>query len=182
MHKQIEKRLLRIFNVYDSDESGTITQSDAEYSLRRLAALRGYNKGTPEYESFREGFMIYWNDLLKGVDADENSEITVDEWLEYHENLLTDEHKAMQIILPFISTMFDIIDIDANGIISMDEYKNFMRAFGVLERWITDEVFRKLDLNKDGTISKKELGVLVREMYFNPDPSCPGNYLFGILT
>ena len=182
MHKQIEKRLLRIFNVYDSDDSGTITLNDAEYSLGRLAALRGYKKGTPEYESFRKSFLIYWNDLLKSIDADEDSEITTKEWLNYHENLLTDESKAMQVILPSVYAMFDVIDIDGNGIISLDEYKNFMRAFGVLEKWIGDEVFRKIDLNKDNTISKQEFGDLVRELYFNPDPTCPGNYLFGILT
>jgi Ca2+-binding EF-hand superfamily protein len=182
MHKQIENRLLRFFNVYDSDESGTITQNDAEYSLGRLAALRGYKKGTPEYELFRKNFLIYWNALLKGIDADANSEITAAEWLNYHENLLTDEAKAMQIILPSMLAMFDVMDIDGNDTISLDEYKNFMRAFGVLERWIGDVVFLKLDINKDGTISKKEWGDLVREMYFNPDPACPGNYLFGILT
>jgi Ca2+-binding EF-hand superfamily protein len=181
MHEQIKKRLVRFYNVYDSDGNGTITQADAEKSLANLAALRSYENGTPEYESFRAGFLVYWNDLLKAADADQNSEITMDEWLNYHENLIADKPKALQTVLPSVFAMFDVMDSDGNGAITMNEYKDFMRAFGVPEKWIGDEVFHKLDLNSDGTISKEELGKVVDQMYFNPDPTCAGNYLFGVL-
>jgi Ca2+-binding EF-hand superfamily protein len=181
MDKQIRKRLVRFYNVYDADGNGVITQADAELSLNNLAALRNYKVGTPEYESFRAGFLIYWNDLLKAADADQNSEITLEEWLKYHENLLSDKSRALQTILPSVFAMFDVMDSDGNGSITMGEYKNFMHAFGVPEKWIGEDVFQKLDLNKDGSISKKELGDVVDQMYFNPDPSCAGNVLFGVL-
>ena len=181
MNSQIRKRLVRFYNVYDSNGDGVITQADAEKSLNNLAALRNYKKGSAEYESFRAGFLVYWNDLLKAVDADQNSEITLEEWLIYHEQLIKNEHKAMQTVLPSVFAMFDVVDVDGNGSISMNEYKDFMIAFGVPDKWIGDEVFDKLDVNKAGSISRKELGELVDQMYFNPDPKCPGNFLFGVL-
>ncbi|RPI06941.1 MAG: EF-hand domain-containing protein [Ignavibacteriae bacterium] len=181
MNKQIRKRLVRFYNVFDADGDGYITQVDAERSLGNLAALRGYKKGSPDYESFRAAYLIYWNDLLEATDLDQNSEITEEEWLQYHEELLTNKSKAMQTILPSVFALFDVMDADGNGSISMTEYRNFMHAFGVPDKWIGDEVFQKLDINKDGSISKKEMGEVVDQMYFNPDPSCPGNYLFGIL-
>ena len=181
MNSQIRKRLVRFYNVYDSNGDGVITQADAEKSLNNLAAVRNYKKGSAEYESFRAGFMVHWNDFLKAADADQNSEITLEEWLIYHDKLITDKHKAMQTVLPSVFAMFDVMDADGDGSISMNEYKNFMIAFGIPDRWIGDDVFHRLDLNNDGSISKKELGELVEQMYFNPDPACPGNVLFGTL-
>ena len=42
-----------------------------------------------------------------------------------------------------------------------------------------DEMFNKLDLDNDGSISKNELMELAEQFFIGDDPNAPGNAFFG---
>jgi Ca2+-binding EF-hand superfamily protein len=71
-----------------------------------------------------------------------------------------------------------MVDIDGNGRISPQEYALFLKAYNVDER-LFDDIFRHLDLNGDGYLSRDEIFKLVREFYLSDDPQAPGNWLVG---
>ena len=66
-----------------------------------------------------------------------------------------------------------------HGKITLEEYGEWMRAFRVEEQIITDDVFQKLDVNGDGTLSLEETLQLTREFFYSDDPDARGNWALG---
>ena len=176
-----KRKLTKFFKVSDADGDGVITTRDPEQVAKNLAELRGLKPGSPEYEGFYSGYVLYQNDFIQAVDLDENGEVTLKEWLAYHEELLQDEKRFESTALMAASFMFDLMDQNGDGKLTLDEYRSWMRAFRIAEQDITAEVFQKLDLNEDRTLSKEQLLRLIREFYYSDDPEARGNWMLGPL-
>jgi Ca2+-binding EF-hand superfamily protein len=41
------------------------------------------------------------------------------------------------------------------------------------------DAFRRLDLDRDGYLSREEIFQNMKEYYFTDDPNAPGNWFFG---
>ncbi|HSH04637.1 MAG TPA: EF-hand domain-containing protein [Anaerolineae bacterium] len=174
-----KRKLTRFFNVFDADHNNVLTTEDPQQVAHNLGQLRGWQSGDEAYATFELGFMQYWRDFLTLSDKDENGEVTLDEWLAYHDELLQNENRFKQIVLLSAGMMFDLIDADGDGSITLEEYGSWMRAFRIDEGDITPELFAKLDLNGDGTLSRAELIQLTTDFYFSNDPDNPGNWCMG---
>lgn len=174
-----KRKLTRFFKVWDADGDGVITTKDPEQVAQNLAELRGLKPGSPEHEAFYSGFMLYQNDFLQSVDLDESGEVTLEEWLGYHEEMLQDETRFESTALMEIEIMFALMDQDGDGIITLEEYGRWMRALRIGEEDLTEKVFQKLDLNGDGTLSKEEVLQLTREFFYSDDPEARGNWAMG---
>jgi Ca2+-binding EF-hand superfamily protein len=173
------RKLTRLFNVWDANGDGVITTDDPAQVARNLAELQGLKPGSPEYEGFYSGFMLYQNDFLQAIGVDEHGRVKLEKWLAYHEEMLQEEKRFENTALMVAELMFDLMDQNGDGKITPEEYGGWMRAFRIKEQEITKEVFQKLDLNKDGTLSKQELLELTREFYYSDDPEARGNWALG---
>ena len=174
-----KRKLTRFFNVWDANSDGAITKQDPKQVAQNLAGLQGLEPGSPQYEAFYSGFMLYQNDFIQAVDMDESGRVTLEEWLAYHDEMLQSEERFQGTALMAIQAMFQLMDRNADGEISLEEYGEWMRAFGVEEQTITDEVFQKLDINGDGTLSQEETLQLTREFFYSDDPDARGNWALG---
>ena len=83
-----------------------------------------------------------------------------------------------QRLATFTRGVFDLVDADGSGEISVEEYTEIMSAFGVAEG-IPEWSFKHLDLNGDGKISKDEFVTIVEQFHLSQDRDAPGNFLFG---
>ena len=173
------RKLTRFFRVVDRDGDGILTLADPEIVVRKLASLRELRQGTTSYESFRDGFMAYWSDLMKRSDGDEDGVVTLREWLDYHDEMLADETRFEYTVAFSAGIMFALMDTDEDGTISLDEYGEWMKAWGIDEDDLTPEVFAGLDRNGDGILSQTEVLDMVREFYYSDDPDAPGNWCMG---
>jgi Ca2+-binding EF-hand superfamily protein len=174
-----KRKLARFFNVWDANGDGVITTDDPAQVAQNLAELQGLKPGSREYEAFYDGFMLYQNDFLQAVDVDESGDVTMEEWLAYHDEMLKDEQRFQGTALMVAELMFALMDRDGDGQITLDEYGSWMRCFRMAEEDISEEVFRKLDLDNNGTVSKAELLQLTREFFYSDDPEARGNWALG---
>jgi Ca2+-binding EF-hand superfamily protein len=174
-----KRKLTRFFTAWDTDGDGVITTKDPERVAQNLAKLQGLEPGSPEHENFYNGFMAYQNHFVRTVDVDESGNITLEEWLAYHEKMLQDEASFAGTALMTVEAMFDLMDRNGDGKITLEEYGEWMKALRIAEQDITEKVFQKLDLNGNGILSKEEVLQLTCEFFYSDDPDARGNWALG---
>lgn len=171
------KKWTRLFQVYDADGSGTVTQADFEKIFQNLAKFRNLEPTSPKYEQIQGKFIEDWEHLQKDADKDNDGKVSLQEWLEHGDRRINDT-SMYQTVVEIANQVFDLLDLDGNGIITIDEYKTILASWRVPEE-LAAEIFPKLDSNGDGHISKEELVELVRQFHTSDDPDAPGNLFFG---
>jgi juvenile hormone diol kinase len=171
------KKWTRLFQVYDADGNGTVTQEDFELIFQNLAKFRNLEANTPQYDQLHAKFMEDWEHLRKDADKDNDGKVQLQEWLEHGDRRIHDQ-SMYQTVVDLANQVFELLDLDSNGFITVNEYKTIMSSWHVSEN-VAAETFPKLDLNGDGNISKEELVELVRQFHASDDPQAPGNSFFG---
>ena len=172
------RKLTRYFNILDADGNGAFELADLNIIVARLAATRGIPEGSEMYEAIGAGIKLIWDYAREyGVSKDPNS-VSLEDWLAHEDYILSSEELKENYMRKITRDVFDLVDEDASGEISLVEYKKIMAAFGVpdgLPEWS----FKFLDLNGDGVLSKDEFVTLVEQFHLSDDRDAPGNYLFG---
>ncbi|NET55004.1 MAG: hypothetical protein F6K47_01985 [Symploca sp. SIO2E6] len=171
------KKWTRLFQVYDANGNGVVDKNDFEAIFQNVAEARNLTSGSSSYEQLHAKFIEDWEHLQK--DADKNNDGTVElaEWLEHGDHRINSPD-MYQTVIDLANQIFELLDLNGNGTISLEEYKIFYRSWRIPEE-LAAEVFPKLDLNGDGNLSKDEFVELVRQFHHSDDPSNPGNWLFG---
>jgi len=178
-------KLTHYFNVIDSDDSASIEREDFVRFASRFTALRGVEAGTPEYEQFYADTLAWWDEIRKSADADYDGRVDLQEWLAFWssetdkiaEAAGQNSNLALTQLRYRLSFTFDVADNDADEQISVEEYGHMLQAWGLDAD--VEPVFRRLDLNGDGVITRDEMVQLGKEFFLSNDPEAPGNYIVG---
>ncbi len=171
------KKWTRLFQVYDANGNGVVEKSDFEAIFQNLAQMRNLTPGTPQYEEIYAKFMEDWEHLRKDADKNNNGKVELAEWLEHGDHRINSPD-MYQTNIDLENQIFELLDLNGNGIISLEEYKTIFRSWRLPED-LAVEIFPKLDLNGDGGITKDEFVELVRQFHASDDPDAPGNLFFG---
>lgn len=172
-----KRKMTRLFNVYDIDGSGMIEAQDYRRLVENFAAIRGWDYGSEAYQRLQNKFMFVWEYMQKFGDPDRSETITLDEFLAYASSLLEGNYGA--IAGSTGSFLFDLIDEDSDGLITLSEFQMFYWGYGIEDEKIAAEIFARLDLNGDGTMSADEFAQHGYDFHYSDDPDCPGNWFFG---
>ena len=171
------RKWTRLFQVYDANGNGTIERADLEQNFNNVAAAGNITPGTPLYGIMHARFVENWEKMQKAADLNNDGKIELQEWLEYVDRQLANPGDYQEMVAT-VGRMFDLFDLNGDGIVSLEEYKAFYRCWRLPEP-LAEEVFPKLDLNSDGVISKDEFLELAGQFHLSDDPDAPGNFLFG---
>jgi Ca2+-binding EF-hand superfamily protein len=170
------RKLTALFNQLDVDSDGTLNEADFRLVLDRLAASQGLHPRSLHYAYLRSAIMTTWQQL-RLADTSSDAEVTLDEWLSYHERLFESELYETRLKALF-DVVFNLLDANGDKEIGREEYVALVSAYGVEEDWAREN-FGRLDLNGDGHISDEELLQLMDEFFRSDDPQSPGNGFWG---
>ncbi|NMG05497.1 EF-hand domain-containing protein [Brasilonema sp. UFV-L1] len=174
----LKKKWIAFFQAVDADKNGFIEREDYEKITARFAAIRDWKPGSPEYENLHNKLIFLWEKYWVCADLNQDNKISLDEFLETCRRQFAvdyaSEEAAWEQSMP---ALFDVIDIDGDEKIDLEEYKQFLTAYGFNVSGY-EEIFQRLDANGDGYISKEEYLQLIKE-YCGVDPEAAGNWFFG---
>lgn len=173
------RKLTRYFRLVDADGDGSFTRADSETIAARLVALRGYAPGSPAHNAFVAGFLRYWDDVRRDVDASEDGKVSLSEWLHYHAIMLANPARFEVSAETSARLMFVLLDVDGDGRVTTDEVVSWLRAWGQIDEDSIRRIPGILDINGDGFLSHAEIMSLTREFFFSEDPDARGNWAMG---
>lgn len=171
-----KKKLTAWFYRLDVDSSESLNQHDFQVIVERISQALSLNPESLTYAYLRTTYASMWRNV-RLTDANQDGEVTLDEWLKYHEELIDSESYHDRLKAQF-DVLFNLLDFDQNKEISMTEYTVLVCAYGAEEKW-AKENFKRLDLNGDGHISGPELLTLMDNFFRSDDPESPGNWFWG---
>lgn len=173
------RKLKCLFAAFDGDKDGVLTDDDPQVIIASLAALAGLDPETPQRAAFAQGFLAYWRDFIMTSDLDRDGKVTIDEWLTYHEEMLTDARRFEMTAAMSAGVMFALVDRDHDGRIALADYGGWLRAWQVDAGAIDDALLARLDVNGDGSLTRDNVLDLTREFFYSEDPDAPGNWAMG---
>ena len=175
----LQKKLTRHFQFRDLNKDGFVERADWEQCARNLAALRGWQPGSAEYEDVMAQHVAMWTTFWQPADQDQDGKVILEEYLHLAETQrrLGFEYEMKQIARLF-AAIFDTIDLDGDGQISRDEYKLFFEAWGI-DTALAEAAFSRMDFNADGRLSREVFLQYGSNFYISDEPDVVGNYLFG---
>lgn len=171
-----QKKIARMFDAYDYDSSKVLTKSDFDSVIEHLTKQLPDSKKS----SIESQFSGFWSSLHKEADLDADQNVRLEEWLSYFDKLLNDANFKSTGIDSGVEVIFNSLDKDGDGKISVEEYTEMLAAWKISNAE-ANAIYAKLDINGDGLISKEELKQLYEQFYYSEDPESPGNYVHGLI-
>ncbi|NEO24115.1 hypothetical protein, partial [Moorena sp. SIO4A5] len=98
--------------------------------------------------------------------------------LAYIENILNDQDAYEAQIKGIASFVFSVFDTNGDEQLDLEEYRQWYRSAGRDENF-ANEVFKRLNLKDDDSISKEKHIELLDQFFRSEDPEAPGNFVFG---
>lgn len=168
----------RYFKLLDTDRSNEIDWNDFTKAALFIRDDRGWSDDHAGYKSLVDAMQTYWDELCKRVDLDGNKNIDRFEWQQFHAKLgdeISQQGKVPTWAVDMMQGIYRVLDSDADGSISADEYALWLRALGSSAD--AEAAFKRLDLNGDGELEINEVEKLYSQWVLSDDPAEPGNVL-----
>lgn len=175
----MQKKLTRHFQFRDLNKDGFVGRSDWEQCAQNLAALRGWEPGSAEYQEVMNRHVAMWHTFWQPADQDKDGKVSLEEYLHLADvqRRLGFAYEMKQVTHLFVA-IFDTIDLDGDGQITRDEYKLFFEAWGI-DPALAEAAYAQMDFNEDGRLSRGAFLQYGSNFYINDEPDVVGNYLFG---
>ncbi|XP_013407490.1 sarcoplasmic calcium-binding protein [Lingula anatina] len=170
------RKLRTLFKARDTDGDGYISRQDYVLCADRVASYMNLNE-TRAIELMNKQLLMW--ELVSGTtDASGDIKISEDE---YMSNILNGNHKSMGMGLDIVCCDFDSVDVNSDGFISQQEHKAFFYGRGIPVKHSTD-VFKVLDTDGDGKLSKEEFVQGYVDFIYSEDESSPHVSFMGPLV
>src|SRR5262249_40174854 len=103
-----------------------------------------------------------------------------EELLRAAEVFLSDRESVRGYVRGDVQLLFDALDTDGDGRVTLDEYRRYLEVCGV-KGSSAEAFFAHADLDENGRLTRREMADAVEEFLLGEDASAAGNYLFGPL-
>ncbi|KAH9632374.1 hypothetical protein HF086_011874 [Spodoptera exigua] len=173
-----KKKLLHVFNAFfDTNRSGAVDKKDFELAIKKITELRGYKPGDAKYKQVEDTLLKIWDGLQSRADANNDGEISQDEWIEMWDQFAKNPAAAAEWQNLYCKFIFELEDASNDGAIDVEEFSSVYVSFG-LDKQESVEAFHKMAKGKQ-TVSFAEFQQLWTEYFVTEDQDAPGNFIFG---
>ncbi|KAF9413071.1 hypothetical protein HW555_008591 [Spodoptera exigua] len=173
-----KKKLLHVFNAFfDTNRSGAVDKKDFELAIKKITELRGYKPGDAKYKQVEDTLLKIWDGLQSRADANNDGEISQDEWIEMWDQFAKNPAAAAEWQNLYCKFIFELEDASNDGAIDVEEFSSVYVSFG-LDKQESVEAFHKMAKGKQ-TVSFAEFQQLWTEYFVTEDQEAPGNFIFG---
>ena len=170
-----KQKMIRFFNIYDSDKDGMVTKGDFELPVQAGASFLGYAVDSPEYKEMYHRSMGLWTYIRNQSKKSDNDSITLDDFLSAMNALVNDRATLNEIVMAHASFTIEIWDRDSDGLMSEEEFVAAHTAYNTNEE-AAREAFGYLDRDGDRQLSYAEIMMAVEEYFVSDDPQALGNW------
>ena len=167
------KKFNRCLEIRDVNKDGFLSREDFEAVVERYKELGAPDSHIEKLKANNEILYASW-----GI-SDPSVKLTFEEAIEVYTNFL-ESAKNREKHTEVFGLMFEQVDIDGNGWISLDEWEKHYKAF-VINIDAAKASFEAMDTNKDGKISKEEFVNYHTEYFFTAEDKLKSSILFGPL-
>ncbi len=178
-----KKKLTKLFKVDDEENRGYVDRGTYVQIVNRFAIKLGWTLNSKEYQSLYSKWMLFWDTMVKYGDTDKDNHLTLEEFFtgfDYIINHMDDGYYKILTHVPYL--LFKIYDTNADGVISLKEYTEFMHMIrSDLGDKEIEDLFTKTDVDGNQVITQEEFDTVVHQFFYSEDAKEPGNYLFGTI-
>ncbi|KYC38130.1 hypothetical protein WA1_37915 [Scytonema hofmannii PCC 7110] len=173
----LKKKLIAHFQGIDVAQNGFVEREDIDRITSNFARIRGWKPGSSDYEKLHNHLIFLWENYWLNTDLNKDNKVSLNEFLESCNQQFVVDNDTSAAWEQSMAALFDVIDMNGDEKIALEEYKQFLTAYGFNTSGY-EEIFHKLDINGDGYISKQEYLQLIKE-YCGENPEATGNLFFG---
>jgi len=170
------RRFGALFLSLDRDGNGFVDGNDHELVVASIAQQRNLTPGSPEHDDLRAKVMHGWEGLRELADTDGDGRVTQEEYVESLAALAESPEGLDRIGLSIADQMITAMDADGDGRLDLDEFMSMAGAWGAAAEK-AEALFRHIDTNGDGFLTRDELLASMRRFFLDEDPDAP--HLFG---
>lgn len=162
-HPNWEQKMRNRFKLLDVNKDGFFDNSDIDLIARNIAKFRGL---PPE-----EFFMEEYKQLLRKITlidslSDGPKPIPEDEFVE-KSRIFVSHSDARFRIEELGNAVFDLVDANHDQKVTFEEIDAYYRAYSANDQLI-NEMFEKIDINRDGIIERQECIKAFQDYFFTP--------------
>ena len=172
------RKFTKLFTMFDSDNTGHLNLADFQKIAQKVSEFRGWKSNSSEADNLSHKFLYYWIHLKGEVDKNRDSKVSLDEWLNYYDDMLNNPKRYEVEVGSLINLIFDVFDADGDGTIDRNEWVNLLSTYNS-HRIYAEKAFSQIDINKDGCLSKEEVLKLFHDFHYSDEPQALGNLLFS---
>jgi Ca2+-binding EF-hand superfamily protein len=181
MNKLKSAKYSRYFQAADVNGDGVIAQEDLVLMSQRYIDVRNVPQDSPKAKQLNELVANLWTQIIAPCDRDGDGKVTREEMLAGFDDALIDKSAYPDQIGSIANLFFDLADANDDGTIDKKEFTHIFGVGGQSSETDCADVFRQLDLDSSGGLSREEFHKAVIEFFYGTDPAAPANHLFGHL-
>jgi len=172
-----KRKLTKLFNYRDITKNGFLEKDDYDVDFKAILRDHPLQPGSTEYEKLRSNVEGQWNNLREQMDTNGDGKVSLDEWLDYHDIVLSD-NRYDEVFNKQHEEIFRSEDADGDGKLDIKMFLNKRLTPDMDDQEIAKLKFM-VDPDGDGYMEIKHFLGLVREFFLSNDPDAIGNWFFG---
>ncbi|MFC4852789.1 EF-hand domain-containing protein [Actinophytocola glycyrrhizae] len=154
--ENVQQRLKRRFERWDTDHSGSLTREDFEREADKVARQMGEDANSAKATQLKKALAGMCSDIARDGGAG-SGPISYDQFNQAAQKWMeSDEHILKQHLRPMVQAVVALADRSGNDKISREEFMNWLKAVGTDSAQARD-AFDRIDTDADSELSTEEL-------------------------
>jgi len=168
-------KLSYLFKLVDANQDDRIDNSDLEVLVERLGEMATDPDRLAEVSA---KYRVMYAGMMEMADTNRDGKVTLEEFLAFEDKMLGDREMYDQMAGAITDLYGELLDRNGDGKNDVDDYRAFLKTLRV-DTSQADDIFKALDKNGDGQLTRAELQETLLEFYLSNDTGAPGNSFFG---